>query len=277
MKIRICSDLHTEFIKFNKIEKTLNRILPIDTEDKDTILVCAGDIGTYRYYTSTYKPFFRIMSERFRKVIVVPGNHSWYSSSVWGIEASIWDDKKVPDNVHYLDNKSLVVDDVLFIGSALWTDFFRQDPFAMQYASRNMSDFELIKKSTPEIRADYGQIIATNRVLPFDTVIRHKESVAFIKSELEKHNDMKTVMVSHHAPTAMSVPERFKGASLNGAYYSNLEDIMLDNNQIKYWIHGHMHDSTSYEVGSTQVICNPFGYYYKMENMNFVGNLVKEI
>ena len=88
---------------------------------------------------------------------------------------------------------------------------------------------------------------------------------------------MKTVVVTHHAPSALSVPERFRGETLNGAYYSNLEDIMLDNHQIVYWTHGHTHDSFEYEVGSTTVVCNPFGYYYKEENKNFNPNLVKEI
>jgi Icc-related predicted phosphoesterase len=260
------------------MEKIINVMkFPIDPEDKDTILICAGDCGVYAHYPSTYKPFFKLMSERFKKVIVVPGNHSWYSSSVWGKEAQFWDDKKLPDNVFYLDNNSVVIEDVLFIGSALWTDFFREDPFAMQKASRAMSDFELIKKADYAVMGAYGQVIATNRVLPFDTVIRHRESLAYIKSKLADFSGMKTVVVTHHAPSSLCVREQYKGATLNAAYYSNLEDLILDNTQIKYWAYGHMHQTKIDTLGETKLISNAFGYYYKEENRDFDPNLTFDI
>jgi hypothetical protein len=47
---------------------------------------------------------------------------------------------------------------------------------------------------------------------------------------------------------------------MNGAYSSDLSDLILDHPQIKFWTHGHTHDQFDYMIGSTRVVCNPRGY-----------------
>jgi hypothetical protein len=47
---------------------------------------------------------------------------------------------------------------------------------------------------------------------------------------------------------------------MNGAYSSNLEDVMVNNTQIKLWTHGHTHEDFDYMVEQTRVVCNPRGY-----------------
>jgi hypothetical protein len=37
--------------------------------------------------------------------------------------------------------------------------------------------------------------------------------------------------------------------------------LILNNPQIKYFSHGHTHDSFDYMIGGCRVICNPRGYY----------------
>jgi len=48
---------------------------------------------------------------------------------------------------------------------------------------------------------------------------------------------------------------------MNGAYHSDLSNIMLDNPQIKLWTHGHTHNCFDYVIGETRVVCNPRGYH----------------
>jgi Icc-related predicted phosphoesterase len=277
MKIKVISDFHMEFWNYNKIPKLMDKIFPETEDDKDTILCCAGDIGVYNWYNSSYKPFFNLMSKRFKYVLVVPGNHSFYQSTVWDdTQEDIWQHKKIPKNVIYMDNDYVIIDDVVFIGSCLWTDF-HSNPLAMQYASKNMSDFKIIKRRTSTINGCYGQIIATNRVQPEDTVDRHKKSLEFIEKTLDIFKTFPCVVITHHAPTSLSIASEFIESSLSPAYYSDLGNFIADHTQIKYWFHGHVHDSMSYEIGSTKVICNPFGYYYQKENKKFNPNLVVEI
>jgi len=39
-----------------------------------------------------------------------------------------------------------------------------------------------------------------------------------------------------------------------------MEDFILDNENIKVWVHGHMHDPVDYMIGETRVLANPRGY-----------------
>lgn len=272
MKLRILSDAHTEMWNYNKFKKTLAQVLPPLPSDEATVLVCAGDIGLYAKYASTYKPFFDETSKRFREVIVVPGNHSYYhSTGIWGNEVEFWKDKKLPTNVHYLDNDYKIIDDVMFIGSCLWTDF-ANDPLAMWNASRKMNDYEVIRKSG----GPYG---ASIKLQPEDTVERHRASVDFIKTALRVSKELgilKSVVVTHTAPTAMSVNKKYVGDLLNGAYYSDLSDLILDSSPV-YWIHGHMHDYVYYLVGNTEVICNPYGYKDYEVCKKYTSNLVANV
>jgi hypothetical protein len=47
---------------------------------------------------------------------------------------------------------------------------------------------------------------------------------------------------------------------MNGNFYSNMDQFIMDNPQIQLWIHGHMHDPFDYGIGGTRVVCNPRGY-----------------
>ena len=68
-----------------------------------------------------------------------------------------------------------------------------------------------------------------------------------------------TVVVTHHAPSALSNPPQFAGSPISGAFYSNLDELIEDTKPT-LWIHGHVHDSCDYVIGETRVVCNPFGY-----------------
>ena len=77
-----------------------------------------------------------------------------------------------------------------------------------------------------------------------------------------KEENKKVVMVTHHCPSTICIPEKYRGdKTMNPGYVSNLEDFILDNPQIKLWTHGHMHNVSDYMIGSTRVVCNPRGYY----------------
>ena len=70
-----------------------------------------------------------------------------------------------------------------------------------------------------------------------------------------------TIIVTHHAPSFQSVHEKYKHDSLlNGGYASNHEELILDNEHISHWIHGHTHCSFDYMIGKTRILCNPHGY-----------------
>jgi Icc-related predicted phosphoesterase len=96
---------------------------------------------------------------------------------------------------------------------------------------------------------------------PQHTVGVHKNSFDFIKNTVESDPEHKYIVVTHHAPTKLSIKPQYEGDHhINGAYSSDLSNFILDHPQIKIWTHGHTHHLFDYVVGETRVICNPRGY-----------------
>jgi Icc-related predicted phosphoesterase len=203
------------------------------------------------------------------EVISVLGNHEFYHHLLEG-ERRIA--RKVGDElgVYVLDDRTIEISGVRFIGATLWTDYLLyaggEEHHAQAYmlsAKRGLNDHRLI---TVGPYADLFQ--------PADALRLHQTSRAFIEAELAKPFDGPTVVVSHHCPHPNSVPRAFAGDKLTPAFASDLSDI-IERYQPTLWIHGHTHSSFDYQVGRTRVICNPKGY--GAENPEFRWDLVVEV
>jgi len=273
MMVRIISDFHTEFWSHNgdlsAFSDLAYRYIPPQPKDKETVLLCAGDMGTFRRYETTYQQLFQLLAPRFKQVIVIPGNHTYYNSrGLWGHEERFWQSHHLPENIAYADNEVVTVGDLVFICSCLWTDFHNSDPKAMAKAACQINDFRLIYVE--------AQDSVHRSLTPEMTVERHIKSIAFIRGALDKHRDKKCLVVTHHAPSPRSVSLQYQGDSLNPVFFSDLEHLILEYQPVA-WAHGHMHDSKRYHVGQTEVICNPLGYYPCAVNPAFDPELTLEI
>lgn len=67
-----------------------------------------------------------------------------------------------------------------------------------------------------------------------------------------------TIVVTHHAPSAMSLPAGERLHESAGAFASDLSDVLW-RYQPELWVHGHVHSAADYRVGNTRVLCNPRG------------------
>lgn len=278
MKVKFVSDFHAEFwgpTNPRKFQRLLDKYLPAQEDDSETILCCAGDMGTFKTYENSYKPLLRYLGRRFKQVVIVPGNHSWYSSvGIWDNEAKFWGDKTLPKNVHYLDNGYTILDGVVFIGSCLWSDFNGADPVALYHASHGMNDYHTIKTGYRAMEGCYYASYTEN-LTPEATVERHKGSVAFIEQSLKLFRGHPCVVVTHHAPSYQSVQPEYKGQLLTGAFVSDLDDMILHYEPL-IWHHGHTHFTGTYHIGKTEVICNCLGYHPHVER-KFDANLVRHV
>jgi Icc-related predicted phosphoesterase len=85
--------------------------------------------------------------------------------------------------------------------------------------------------------------------------------------------DQVNVVISHHAPSKRSITERYKGHPLNPYFVlgnRHFEKI-IKKSQIKYWVHGHMHEPVKYQLGGTNVLCQPCGYAHEGNTKNYTG------
>lgn len=264
MKIKVVSDLHLEFSDIN-----------IKNDENVDVLILSGDImvaeDLYDYpspdpYTpggmanfgrrvassARYTDFFKRVSFQFPHVIYVMGNHEFYHGK-WVGSVKFLRDYFANNfaNIHFLERDIKTIDDVTFIGSTLWTDMNRMDPITLHSVRDMMNDYRLIRNDEKGYTA----------LKPADTVIRHRESLGYIKNIVEGMHDEKFVVVGHHSPSFQSVHEQYKSETLmNGAYHSSLEEFIMDRPQIKLWTHGHTHHAFDYMIGDTRVVCNPRGY-----------------
>jgi len=247
MRIRILSDLHNELDRFDP-----------PAVDAD-VVVLAGDIGS-----GTKAIYWARETFPDRPVVFVAGNHEYYNDNLsrtalqmrWAAEDT---------NVHVLDNHEVVIDGVRFLGATLWTDFelFGGDmnrAHALAIAKQYMSDFSCITHGT------------TGWFTPWQSVLLHNQSVAWLRKKLSEPFDGSTVVVTHHAPHRNSIHPRFAKTIVTAAFVSDLEHLLGFS---KLWIHGHVHDAFDYVVADTRVICNPRGY--NGERSGFNPRLVVEV
>ena len=236
------------------------------------VLIMAGDImeaGHLRradnakkdtFLADRYRRFCREELPKYKDVIYIMGNHEHYNNSYDDTPTRIG--RELPSNVHFLEQNSVQIGDVHFFGATFWTDMNKGDPVSMNVIKNGMADFKVIKFGHG-IRMDslYGDAYWTNQFTPAYAASVFKDTVKSLKEFLDAHKNDKVVVVSHHAPTVLSVDPAYKDDHhMNGGYYSDLSELILDNPQIKTWCHGHMHNFTDYMMGSTRVLANPRGY-----------------
>ncbi len=261
MKLHILSDLHVEFSPYNL------QILDAD------VVILAGDIHTGM---AAVRWAAELLNQTKAHIIFVCGNHEFYHENITQlrIEMNLFcrhahgDDLK--HRLHYLENNSVYIDGVRFLGATLWTDFllFGKDLHkeCMLEGEQSLNDFRLID-------IDDGWKFTAK-----DSVALFNESVKWLEDELKHYKyDGKTVVITHHLPSADSVVARYKNDMLSACFASNIDHLM---GYSELWVHGHTHDSLDYTLKGTRIICNPRGYcrYDRdNENNNFNPKLVVEI
>ena len=134
------------------------------------------------------------------------------------------------------DFHSKIVSGIKIAGAPLWTDLSNGLDWANYW--NNLVDSRFIDDLTFD-----------------DYMAAHRKQKEFL---LTSGAD---VIVSHHAPSYLSVSEQYKGNSLNPCFMTELfNDIVSMPKPPKLWIHGHVHNRCDYMIGNTRVICHPRGY-----------------
>lgn len=247
MKIQYCADLHLEFPE-NEEFLTKNPLIP-----KGDLLLLAGDIVPFKVLHK-HNNFFDYISSNFKTTYWVPGNHEYYYSDLAQKQGSF--NEKIRDNVFLVNNVAIKHADIRFIFSTLWTHISTSHQLTLQ---QRLSDFH---------------VIAYNKgmLLPSQYNQQHREALSFINKELEVSKNERTIVVSHHVPTFMNYPEKYKGDSLNEAFAVELHDLILES-KIEYWIYGHHHTNTNaFTIGSTSLLTNQLGYIRNNEQAGFNSN-----
>jgi predicted phosphodiesterase len=207
----------------------------------EDVLVLAGDIASGS--TNTMDVIKHFLDCGFPHIVYVPGNHEYYGTGFDEFNAKMENKCLEFDNVHYLNPGSVTIDDVLFTGATLWTNF-GDNPLSQSAARRGINDFRMIRE------------FDVNRCA--QTYYQHLDH---IKTEYENRGDRKVVVVTHFLPARECIAPRFRGPDLINDYFANNLGEYISTMSNTTWLFGHTHDATDIVIGDTRVVANPHGYY----------------
>lgn len=267
MRIQLASDLHLDLLKPDWPGERL--IGPVPGVD---VLVLAGDIANG---AEVFRLFAAWPTPTRVPIVFVAGNHEFYGHSIEPMLEKMREGAEM-NNIHFLENESVEIGGVRFLGTTLWTDYRlardRTQLHQMEHAQRGLSDHYQIRTGR------------NNKFTAQDALNRHEVARAWLEEELAKPFDGKTVVVTHHGPHPLSVHPRYVGDRMNAAFVSDLSALMPG---VDLWLHGHTHAGSDYQVGRCRVVANPAGYVrnrefahrddFVFENETFDRNLIVEL
>ena len=281
MKIALASDIHLEFGDIN-----------LQNQENADVLILSGDICTAKVFKhkpkerAMVRDFFKRCSFQFPEVVYVMGNHEHYDFDMRDTYDRLKFELAPFSNIHLLEKETWEYKNFTFVGATMWTDMNKDDSLTKWHCGQRMNDFQLIKNSNrmthhknvvyaknPDgsglyLKDSEGNLVIErvdqyekpSRWSVEDSIQDHDKAVDYIKIAVGDRSK-KFVVVTHHAPTVLSIAEWFKHDTLmNGAFASDLSEFIMDCPQIKLWTHGHMHNVSDYMMGDTRVVCNPRGY-----------------
>ena len=252
MKLQYCSDLHLEFPE-NKALLKAKPLIPVGD-----ILLLAGDIVPFAVMEK-HNDFFDYVSDNFEFTYWIPGNHEYYYSDATQRSGAFIEN--IRSNVFLLNNQAIFHQNFRFLFSTLWSKIRPAYQFQIE---RSMSDFHVIKYHGYRFSVDHFNQL-------------HTDCMNFIQPQLEQPFAGTTIVVTHHMPTFMNYPPKFKGDILNEAFAVELHDY-IEQTQPHYWIYGHVHaNAMDFKIGNTQLLSNQLGYVRHGENTHFLNDVVFEV
>jgi Icc-related predicted phosphoesterase len=234
MKMQVASDLHHEMAQpFSRLA------MPLAVGCETDVLVLAGDIheGTkaIELYGSCKVP-----------VVYVPGNTEPNRLS---FENYLEEARACArsSSVHFLREDELVLGEVRFLCTMLWTDY----SFYPLLLDDALGSADTERETDAPVERGVRRFFR-----PEDAREHQRRTLRWLAARLDEPFTGTTVVVTHHAPSGLSIPQRNQARSLDASDASNVELLTLKSD---LWVHGHIHESSDYQIGTSRVICNPRG------------------
>lgn len=239
--IAVASDLHLAPFKTDRRIRALNFPPEVD------VVILAGDIAVGMQSVNEAIE----LAERYpaSDVILIAGNHEFYNHDIdrqiEGYRESCADH----DRVHFLENESVELFGLTFLGCTLWSDFsiLGEPELAMNQAKRLINDFRYIETGA-------GKLITPEYI-----AAKFQESYQFLDETLSNCDSDKTVVITHFPPGLETRNPNFSLDPLTSYFQANV-DYLLESYQPALWVYGHNHYSNDLKIGRTHLVSNQMGY-----------------
>ncbi|MEH6551283.1 MAG: metallophosphoesterase [Pseudomonadales bacterium] len=243
MKIGLISDIHIEMYR---VDLSWRKLLPRGVD----VLVLAGDICNGTRIKQVIDQILEVLPGI--EIVFVCGNHEFWYSNIDVIRTFHRQILTDYPNVHYLENESVEIDGITFLGCTFWTGFncYGDPPMrtCMVEAHYDAADFQYIK------------IDSNNRnLVPSDMLFMNEASCNYLSAEIPKSDPTKTVVVTHFPPLR-ELQHGTIEESLITPYFQAHAPYLIEDHKPALWLYGHNHWSEDRVIGSTRCISNQPGY-----------------
>lgn len=248
VRIHILSDLHVEFAPFQP------GVLDAD------VTVLAGDIHVKGRSVAWALGAFP------GRVLLVPGNHEYYGGHLQRTLEKMRG--MANERVSVLERDAVVIAGVRFLGVTAWTDFQIAEDWrqAQMIARLRMSDYAMIRCQRD------GREFA--RLSPATLAAEAGRARLWLQARLAEPFAGPTVVITHHAPSTLSLSGGSVSEPVDAAYANAWDDLFGP--PAALWIHGHTHLPVDYLANGTRVVSNPRGYPGE-ESPDFDPDLVVDL
>ncbi len=282
MNIQLLSDLHLESNPHFKAR-------PNPGAD---LLVLAGDIGSYQPGSLLESMGIRDFGlARFSPlpvseggagwptpVFFLPGNHEYdgleFAQARTSLRASC---ERL--GMVWLEQETVVLDGIRFVGSTLWTDF---DALSGSGGHAGEPDLAAQRNAREKAFRAANFYLQKNHafregqpMLAEDVREEGLKSQAWLRIALARPFQGRTVVVTHFAPSLLSADPRYGLVPGTAGFCNSLDDTLLP--LATLWLHGHLHCPCDYVKNGCRVVANPLGYARKGEQDGYQENLLIEV
>ena len=235
LTFQILSDIHIEY----QNDDAPNPLLYV--KPSADILILAGDIGSL-YKIKQLSDFLTKLCPYFKATLYVPGNHEFYTQE--NHEPLTFNELKerlfsLSNNIqklYILDKSSILLGDVLIIGTTLWSHSKITIPkFIVRIHDFNTNTYNKL----------------------------HQEHLHYIEEMIKfsHKKKYKLVVITHHCPS-YSVLKQInfeKKDKYKSLYITNL-DYLLTKHKVHTWVCGHIHQNFDFITDNgTRLVGNQLG------------------
>jgi len=227
VRLQLVSELHLELYEQEGLEA------PFTVAPSTDIVVLAGNIGSC------------LRGMEFARGLKVPVLYVPGPREHTGLEVEqttmVMKFEAINSKVKVLQNDSVVIGGVRFLGTTLWPDFgIPVHPGRLALAM-----------------APYEGINHKGQTIPYAALLWHHNcAVAWLTKRLAQPFKGLTVVVSHHAPHPKSAACQGPGDPLAQANQTRLTGLM---GSAALWLHGGVSAACDYSIKGTRIVSNPVG------------------
>lgn len=251
VSIQIVSDLHLEYWVEKKVFNFIKPTAPILALLGDTC--CCVDEAEF----NTFKRFILEMLPKYEMIILIPGNHEYYTTRTRDINIThtmAYVDAKIKAFFKETSSKLIFLNNnhvkctigkttYVIIGSTLWSWI---PPEVRAAIGNMMNDYNCIYVNDEKIR----------KLTPDDVAAIHRKQAIYIKSQITaaKKAGYKVIVLTHHKPYLSP------SYTINSVYPAYESDLSAFFDGVAFWGYGHTHIADDSKHGQTRLYSNPKGY-----------------